>query len=331
MTDYRMQIIRSVETELLNSLQPEQMCLVSHVLTKVLGDYEITERCTSLEVYDDSNEKILKMYTACMLVDGKSDGTVKMYVYQCRRLAQVIGKPYTEMNAYDIRFFLAKEMERGMKDQTRENERAVFSAFFQWMANEELIKKNPIATIKPIKCHQEIKKAFTDVEIDAIRSACKNLKERALVEFLLSTGVRVNEASNMRVQDINKETLAVHVVHGKGNKERITYTTAVAMKHLLAYVHSRTEKGEQLFYNKNHQPLENGGIRKILKSIEDRAGVADVHPHRFRRTFATNLARRGMQLQDIKELMGHSNVNTTMTYISVDDSKVHTSYNTYIA
>lgn len=218
-----------------------------------------------------------------------------------------------------------------MKDQTRENERAVFSAFFQWMANEELIKKNPIATIKPIKCHQEIKKAFSDVEIDAIRSACKNLKERALVEFLLSTGVRVNEASNMRVQDINKETLAVHVVHGKGNKERITYTTAVAMKHLLAYVHSRTENGEQLFYNKNHQPLENGGIRKILKSIEDRAGVADVHPHRFRRTFATNLARRGMQLQDIKELMGHSNVNTTMTYISVDDSKVHTSYNTYIA
>lgn len=331
MTDYRMQIIRSVETELVNSLQPEQVCLVSHVLTKVLGDYEITERCTSLEVYDDSNEKILKMYTACMLVDGKSEGTVRMYVYQCRRLAQVIGKPYAEMNAYDIRFFLAKEMERGMKDQTRENERAVFSAFFQWLTAEEIIDKNPVAMIKPIKCHKEVKKAFSDVEIDVLRSACRSLKERALIEFLLSTGVRVNEVSCMRVQDVDKDTLAVHVIHGKGNKERVTYTTTVAMKHLLAYIHSRSEKGEQLFYNKNHKALNTGGIRVILNTIAERAGVLNVHPHRFRRTFATNLARRGMQVQEIKELMGHSDINTTMQYIVMDDSKVHSSYNTYIA
>lgn len=329
--DYRMSIIRAVETELVSHFDPEQVNLISHVLTKALAEYEIAERCTSIEPYDNGNEQILKRYAACLIVDGKSQNTVKQYIRTCRKLHEVIGKPYTEMNAYDVRFFLAKEMERGVKDQTRENQRANLSAFFQWMTIEEIIPKNPVAQVKPIKCHKEIKKAFSDVEIDALRSACESLKERALVEFLLSTGVRVNEIATMTVQDINKETLSVHVVHGKGNKERLTYTTAVAMKHLLAYIHDRKEDGDMLFYNKNHDPLGTDGIRHILNTIAQRAGVENVHPHRFRRTFATNLSRRGMPLQEIQILMGHSNTNTTMTYIATDDSRMNASYKKHTA
>lgn len=294
--DYRMSIIRTVETELIDNFNPEQVNLISHVLTKALAEYEITERCTSIEPYDDSNEQILKRYAACLLVYGKSEGTLKQYVRTCRKLYEVVGKPYTEMNANDVLYFLAKEMDRGIKDQTRENQRANLSAFFQWMAAEEIIPKNPIVQVKPIKCHKDVKKAFSDVEIDALRSACKSLKERALIEFLLSIGVRVNEVATMTVQDVNRDTLSVHVAHGKGNKERRTYTTAVAMKHLLAYLHGREEDGDMLFYNKFHTPISTKGIGHILNTIADRAGVEDVYPHRFRRTFATNLSRRGMPL-----------------------------------
>lgn len=329
--DYRMQIIRTMETELVSCFSPDQVNLISHVLTKTLAEYEIAERCTSIEPYDNGNNQILKRYAACLLVDGKSQNTVKQYIRSCRKLHEVIGKPYTEMNAYDVRFFLAKEMERGVKDQTRENQRANLSAFFQWMTVEEIIPKNPVAQVKPIKCHKEVKTAFSDVEIDALRSACKSLKERALIEFLLSTGIRVNELATMKVQDINHDTLSVHVVHGKGNKERRIYTTAVAMKHLLAYINGRKEDGEMLFYNKNHQPIGTDGIRHILNTIADRADVKNVHPHRFRRTFATNLSRRGMPLQEIQVLMGHSNSNTTMQYISTDDSRMHASYDAHIA
>ena len=329
--DYRMAIIRTVETELIDNFSPEQVNLISHVLTKALAEYEITERCTSIEPYNDGNEQILRRYAACLLVYGKSEGTVKQYIRTCRKLFEAVGKPYTEMNANDVLYFLAKEMERGVKDQTRENQRANLSAFFQWMAVEEIIKKNPVAQIKPIKCHKEVKKAFSDVEIDALRSGCKSLKERALIEFLLSTGVRVNEVATMMVQDVNLDTLSVHVVHGKGNRERITYTTAVAMKHLMAYIHGRNEDDEMLFYNKNHEPIGTDGIRYILNTVSERAGVEGVHPHRFRRTFATNLSRRGMPLQEIQVLMGHANANTTMQYIATDDSRLHASYDAYIA
>jgi site-specific recombinase XerD len=199
------------------------------------------------------------------------------------------------------------------------------------MVNEEIIPKNPIAQIKPIKCHQEVKKAFSDIEIDALRSACKSLKERALIEFLLSTGARVSEVAEMKVQDVNIETLSVHILHGKGDKERITYTTAVGMKHLLAYIHSRKETGATLFYSKNHEPIRTNGIRFILNNVAKRAGVSNVHPHRFRRTFATNLSKRGMAVQEIQKLMGHANINTTLVYIATDDSMVQASYKKYTA
>jgi site-specific recombinase XerD len=199
------------------------------------------------------------------------------------------------------------------------------------MVNEEIIPKNPIAQIKPIKCHQEVKKAFSDIEIDALRSACKSLKERALIEFLLSTGARVSEVAEMKVQDVNIETLSVHILHGKGDKERITYTTAVGMKHLLAYIHGRKETGDALFYSKNHEPIRTNGIRFILNNVAKRAGVSNVHPHRFRRTFATNLSKRGMAVQEIQKLMGHANINTTLVYIATDDSMVQASYKKYTA
>lgn len=329
--DYRTEFIRTVETTLINHFDPEQVNLISNVLAKTLAEYEITDRCTSIEPYDGGNERIIKQYAACLIVDGKSKNTVAQYVRTCRKLSETIGKPLTEMNAYDVRFFLAKEMERGISDQSRENQRANLSAFFQWMVNEEIIPKNPIAQIKPIKCHQEVKKAFSDIEIDALRSACKSLKERALIEFLLSTGARVSEVAEMKVPDVNIETLSVHILHGKGDKERITYTTAVGMKHLLAYIHSRKETGDALFYSKNHEPIRTSGIRFILNNVAQRAGVSNVHPHRFRRTFATNLSKRGMAVQEIQKLMGHANINTTLVYIATDDSMVQASYKKYTA
>lgn len=329
--DYRMSLIRSVETVLVTHFTPEQVSLISNVLTKELAEYEIAERCTSLEPYDNGNEKILKQYAACLIVDGKSKLTIGQYVRSCKKLEEVIGKPFAEMNAYDVRFYLAKEMERGVSDRSRENQRAYLSAFFQWMVNEELIPKNPMAQLKPIKCHEEVRKAFTEVEIDALRSACKTLRERALIEFLLSTGVRVSEVVGMKVQDVSPETLTVHVVHGKGSKERITYTTAVAMKHLLSYLRGRKEDGGALFYNRNHEPLEAGGIRKMLYALAERASVDNVHPHRFRRTFATNLSKRGMAVQEIQKLMGHTNINTTLVYIATDDNVVQASYKKFTA
>ena len=329
--DYRMQFVKEVETNLACRYAPEEIAMISNMVVKALEEYELTERCTELALRDDTNDKLIRRYRACLMVDGKSDKTAYQYIRTIRKLSDLIRKPFTEMGAYDVRFFLAMEQERGVSNRTLENTRANVSAFFQWMTEDEIIPKNPVSRIKPIKCVEEVKKPFSEVELDALRSSCQSLKERALIEMLVSTGVRVSELASMEVKDINLETLSVHVIHGKGSKERITYTTPVAAKHLISYLRQRKEDGPALFYNKNHEQIEPGGIRHILNVIADRAGVSNTHPHRFRRTFATNLSRRGMEIQEIQKLLGHSNINTTLVYVNTDDSKVQASYKRFTA
>lgn len=329
--DYRNSFLQDVETALVGKYTSEQIADISATVVKALAGYEVLERCTDIVPVDGVNQKLIKRYNACLMVDGKSEKTAYQYTRTCRKLSEAIGKPFPDMGTYDIRFFLAMEKERGVSNRTLENTRANLSAFFQWLLGDEVITRNPMATIKPIKYAEEVRKPFSDVEIDALRGACKSLKERALVEMLLSTGVRVSELADMNVGDINFDTLSVHVIHGKGAKERMTYMTAVSAKHLQRYLKFRQETGEKLFYNIRHMPIGTGGIRHILHALGEKAGVNNVHPHRFRRTFATNLARRGMAIQDIQRLLGHSDINTTMEYVCTDDTKVQTSYNRYIA
>ena len=331
MSDYREAIVQSVTESLVHCLNPDQLHMVTNTIMHALNEYEITKRCTDLEVIDPENEKLIKRYCACLIVDGKSKNTIYQYRRTIKLLSDFLHKPFTEMSAYDVRFYLACEKERGLSNASLENTRMNIGAFFSWMATEDIITKNPMLAIKPIKCPKEIKKPFSTVEIDALKSACKSLKDRSLIEMLLSTGVRVSELADLRVEDINFSTLAVHILHGKGDKERYTYTTDVSVMHLKKYLMSRREDGDFLFYNKNHEQLGTCGIRFILNTIARRAGVENVHPHRFRRTFATGLAARGMDIQEIQKLLGHSNINTTMTYVYTNDEQVRSSYRRYIA
>ena len=280
--DGRQKLIQTIETELVSRLPAETYDVVVGIIIKSLNDYEVMDRCTDVVVLDNENERILKRYCACLMVDGKSDKTIYQYKRTAEKLSDFIQKPYTEMGVYDIRYYLACEKERGVSDRSCENIRANLSAFFQWLTLEEVIPKNPCMNIKPLKYKDAVRRPFTEVEIDKLRSACNTLKKRALVEFLLTSGVRVSELASMEVSDV--DGVNVHVRHGKGNKERITFINDVAKTHLQKYLLSRQETGEALFYNKNHEPLNPGGIRSILKTIEKDSGVENVHPHRFRRT-----------------------------------------------
>ena len=332
MSDFRNAFLQSVEQSIFSLVSPEKAKEIADKITIILNDYEITERCTDIVPVEGKNERLLKKYLACLMVDGKSEKTAYQYRRTLIRLSDFLHMDYTDMGTYDIRYYLASEKERGIADRTLENQRANLSAFFQWMTTEEIIPKNPMAKIKPITYPDEIRKAFSDVEIDKLRFACKDDKERAIIEFLLASGVRVTELSEMLVEDVDFQTMDVHVVHGKGAKERMTYISPVALERLKKYILGRPESDcKYLFYNCKHQQLEPGGIRHILNRIAERAGVSNVHPHRFRRTFATKLAKRGMNVQDIQKLLGHSDISTTMEYVSMDDTTVKASYKKYIA
>lgn len=329
MIDNRERIIEAVINDFVDELAPELAGRIRDKMTLVLSRYKVTERETRLTVYDDTNNRLVKRYAGCLRIDGKSEKTIQQYARTCRKLAEATGKKYTDIGVYDIRMFLALEKERGISNTTLENTRANLSAFFQWLTLEEEIMKNPCMKIKPIKCVKEVKLPFSDVEIDDMRTACKNLKERALIEFLLASGVRVSELSQMDITDVDFNDLKVHVRFGKGSKERITYLTPVARQHLKKYLASRSDVVPALFINAKGDRLQSSGIQFILKQIEKRSGVNNVHPHRFRRTFATRLAARGMDVQEIRALLGHSDINTTMRYVYTNDDQIKSSYEKY--
>ena len=237
--DYRNDFIKSVERSLATVLDQDTLDTVSRKLICVLNNYEITKRCTDIVVYDDSNERLIKRYCACLIVDGKSKSTVYQYQRQLLRFADSDGSPVTERDAYVIRCYLAVQKERGLANSTLQTTRTVIHAFYQWLVDEEVIEKNPCSNIKPIKTPKEVRQPFSPVELDLLKASCKRMKERALIEVLLTSGVRVAELAEMNVDDIDMHTLTVHVKHGKGSKERLTYITDVAKMHLQMYLKSR--------------------------------------------------------------------------------------------
>ncbi len=331
MSDYRNKFIKSVEESLVGVLSDVQLEIVTDEITKALKNYDLVEAEHAIIEYSGINEATLKRFCACMMIEGKSEKTIEQYKRTAEKLIMSVKKNYSDMNVYDIRLFMAYEKQRGVSNRTLENTRANLSAFFQWMTQEELINKNPCMNISPIKYTDKVRMPFSSVEIDALRLACKNEKERAIIELLLSSGVRVSELTNIKTCDIDFNNLSIHITKGKGAKERTAYINELAKTHISKYIMNRGVVGEYLFYNKKKQPLNPGGVRHLLKELGKRANVDNVHPHRFRRTFASGMASRGMELQEIKKLLGHSDINTTLTYVYTSDDKTQISYKRYSA
>ena len=326
MRDFRIDYLHEVELRLA-SLDPDTHDLVMAAITGVLDKYELSERSTEVVPYDTGNDSLLKTYAGTLLIDGKAKSTITGYIRELRKLARFIGgKDLKTTCTFDIRNYLAQEKVRGISGRSLENERSYISTFFQWLANEQYITVNPCAAISSIKYADEVKTPFSAVELDTLRSSCKTKKERAIIEVLASSGVRVSELTALDIEDIDFQKKSVRVRHGKGDKERYTYIDSVARNHLIKYLTEAGITSGALFPSKRKNRYTAGGIRTLLNVIAARAGVENVHPHRFRRTFATRLAARGMAIQEIQRLMGHTDINTTMTYIYMDDAQIVSSY-----
>lgn len=331
MADCKTTLINDVTEALAFKLDQEDIEIVSDEMALALKDYEVTKLTTDMVVYEGLNEQILKKYKACLIIAGRSPKTIYGYERCMIRLFQVVQRNYTDMTVSDLRYFLAYEKSRGVSNRTLENTRVRIKSFFTWLMDEELIPKNPCRTLTPIKYEEKIRLPFSPVELDAMRSACRTAKERAIFELLLASGIRVSELCTIHLSDIDFNKMTVRIREGKGAKQRTVYINDLAKKHLVEYLTVRKIDGESLFYNKKGGALKAGGVRHLLKLLEARAGVTNVHPHRFRRTFATQLSNRGMPLQEIQKLLGHTNINTTMEYVVTTDDAVHVSYMKFTA
>ena len=324
--DIRATIIQNVINHLVDRVDNVTINIVQDILTIELNNYEMQERCTDLIIHDNSNEGILKKFVATKRVEGTAESTLKRYMEQNIALISFIGKPLKEITTYDIRFYLSVKRERdNLSNRTLDGMRRCYNSFFKWASNEGYIDKNPCASISQIKYKKSVKKPYTAIELEKLRKACDNVRDIALVEFLYSTGCRVTEVSNLNTSDIDFDTMQCTVL-GKGNKERIVYLTEVAAMYLHEYLSTRKYLSDALFVGKGGKRLSKNGIEVLLNRLGKKANVENVHPHRYRRTLATNLLDHGMNIQDVATILGHADLKTTQIYCYISQKNVRSAY-----
>lgn len=253
-----------------------------------------------------------------------SEGTLEQYALAIDMLLADIGKRLPDIKTNDIRYHLAMyQTTRNVEKATVDNRRRNLSAFFSWLAKEEIIIKSPMIRIAKIKSEVEVKLPFSDDDIEKMRCATmvtrNSKRDRALIEFMLTTGCRVSEIVNLDISHVNflREEA---IVKGKGNKERKVYISRTAMHYLQEYISDREINADSpLFANKSGKRWSKQSIEKLIKSIAKKVEVDNAHPHRFRRTFATNALNKSMPVQCLQKILGHQSLDVTMRYCTVDD------------
>lgn len=274
------------------------------------------------------NEELLERFVQNKKLVGLKDTSLKGYVAECKQMENFLNKNFTEVTTADIKDYLSYTVqERHISATTLQTKIRILSSFFEFLVNDDFIEKNPTAKIERVMVEKKIKKAFSFEEMNMIRNACDNRRDRAFIEFLYSTGTRISEALALDVKDINFNEAEV-IVFGKGHKERVVYLSDECMRTLQIYLESRyAQPDEPLFTHlENYHRLTVRAAELLLKDIGVKSGVDNVHPHRFRRTMATHLLDKGMPIEQIKEVLGHARLDTTMIYCNVNSGKIKESF-----
>ena len=330
---------------------------ITNELVVILDDYDIKPAERALVVRDETiNETLLQKFRVAKAVAGLSKRTLKTYKTGITSILNKIGKNVPDITSDDIRLYLALRQTRdGVSKSYADTERRYLTTFFNFLHSEELITRNPVKKIGKIKSEKKQRKAFTDMELERLRGGCKNNKEKAVIEMLLSTGCRVSELVGIKMADIKGEEI---VVHGKGDKDRIVYLNAKAQYALEAYQSERTDKNPYVFprgYYSSQRPdgkkskgfhthewykyadevaptdhQDKGGIESFVRKLGKRVGVDNVHPHRFRRTCATMALSRGMSLLQVSKMLGHEQLTTTQVYLDIQQEEVAAAHKKYV-
>ena len=295
----------------------------------------LTSRLTSQtkSVSSVSNSNYLAMFLNAKKIEGCSERTLSYYKTTVEKLLDRITDPIRKVTTDDIREYLASY--QGLNDcskTTIDNIRRNISSFFTWLEEEDYIIKSPMRRIHKIKTTKTVKEVISDEEIEKMRDKCKNLRDLAIIDLLYSTGIRIGELVRLNIDDIDFEEREC-IVFGKGDKERRVYFDAKTKIHLMSYINSRFDTNPALFVTLDapYNRLQISGVEIRLRRLGRELGINKVHPHKFRRTMATRAIDKGMPIEQVQKLLGHSQIDTTMRYAIVNQTNVKVAHRKFIA
>lgn len=327
------EIVMAILREMTPLLNQGQLDALKETVRAQLSGYEVQRRETCLMRTDQNGMNYLQVFLDSFRQNGESEGTIEQYRFHLSRMLSYIGRNVQEIEDDDLIDYMHKYKQlRKVSGRYLNSMRLVFNSFFRWLQRRKIIMRNPVDGLEPIKYRQVVKKPLSPEELERVRCACERERDLAIVEFLYSSAVRVSELTQLNREDIRWESDDVMVL-GKGNKEREVYLNARAHYHLKLYLDSRTDDNPALFVSVKapHERLTKAGVEHIVGELGRIAGVDNVHPHRFRRTAATDLLRMGMPIEQVQELLGHVKIETTRIYCTVTREQVRASHRRYMA
>ena len=310
----------------LTALMPE----CAREIIKIMREYDVQ----TAQVYDRSNlPRRVEAFLAAKRIDGCRPKTIKGYRERLKMFMTQCSKPVQAITTDDLREYLAYLVdERHLMDNSVQAHINTLRSFFSWLVDEDNIRKSPMRKIKSLKIDKlRSRHPLTAEQLELVRDGCRGYKEKALVEFLVSSGCRVSEVVGLRVDDIDWRDRKCKVI-GKGNKERTVYFSVRAKLMLQLYIAER-RGGEALFASSRapYEPLTDRGIEKMISKLGKRIGMErPLYPHLMRHTFASHALNCGMELTIIQHLLGHSDPKTTLIYAEIDPIRVQYEYNRMI-
>lgn len=329
MPDVKDEFLREFNNKLLRNFSALQIQEINQALMLCLHGITMTKQCTDLVVHRDDNVKIIKYFFAAKQVAGLSKRSLEYYSSTLSDFLNVLGNvELTKVDVIAIQYFLAQKKQKGIKNVSIDNHRRNLSAFFTWLHKNKFRSDNPMDLIPRIKFSKHSREAIPEEDLEKIRQDC-DIRERAIVEVLLSTGCRVGEIVRLEKQQVDFEK-GEAIVLGKGNKERKVFFNEKAKFYLQQYLATRHDNNPALFVSKQHpyRKLEISAFEIIIRELGRRVGIK-IFPHKFRHTFATRAINRGMPIEVLQRLLGHENLDTTTIYAKVNDEEVKYSHGKY--
>lgn len=311
-----------------------QLNKLNKTLNSILEDYDILsdENPEDITDWKEYNTELISNFEKTKKLEGCSPNTIRGYVDAVNNLLRYLDKSIIGITTEDIRDYLEYKQDHDMVSPvTLDNHRRFLNSFFQYLNLNNYINRNPCRKIKRIKAPKRIKEPYTNEDIINMRNNIRNIRDLAIYEMLLSSGVRVSELCNMDKKDINYKENSVYVI-GKGNKERKTYFSDETKLALKEYLASRDDDNPALFVglHKPHNRIGKVGVEGMIRELGKRSGVKKAHPHKFRRTMATNFLNKGVPIEQVREILGHESVDTTTIYALVNENDVSINHKKYV-
>jgi integrase/recombinase XerD len=245
-----------------------------------------------------------------------------------------------EITKKQIMAFLTAQMDEGVSSSTIARRLSSIKTFYKFLVLEDYVQNNPTSDLETPKIKRHLPEILTIEEVDKLMQQPQvtlplGLRDRAMLETMYGTGVRVSELLSLQIEDINVTAGFIRCL-GKGRKERIIPVNQTAVDWIQRYL-SRSRNSlvknyleRTLFVNANGRPLSRQGFFKILAGYVKKAEIAkDVTPHTLRHSFATHLLENGADLRAVQEMLGHADISTTQIYTHLTRSRLMEVYQLY--